>query len=138
MNKEFKESEIVKETNLLDKIYFKYAVNISDNKILFLNDFHQAVLDYKKQWIEQQLEERENEVWDEVIKTCAQAWDGNHIYDNSPIELIVDLINERDKARQQLSQAKIDELDYQINTSPEDEQHSIKRMQQRVEELKDE
>jgi len=34
--------------------------------------------------------------WDQVIKACQWAWENEHDYDESPLELITDLIEERD------------------------------------------
>lgn len=43
--------------------------------------------------------EAANPVWDLVIQTCAQAWPaGKLTWNNSPTELIVDIINARDDA----------------------------------------
>lgn len=47
------------------------------------------------------LQKRENEVWNEVVESCLRAWPGENVfYDQSPIELITRLINERDEALQ--------------------------------------
>lgn len=44
--------------------------------------------------------EAANPVWDLVIQTCAQAWPARTLnWNTSPTELIVDIINERDAAR---------------------------------------
>ncbi len=45
--------------------------------------------------------EAANPVWDLVIQACAQAWGpGKLVWSQSPTELIVDIINERDEAMQ--------------------------------------
>lgn len=50
--------------------------------------------------------EAANPVWDLVIHACAQAWPaGKLAWNNSPTELIVDIINERDEALALLRQA---------------------------------
>lgn len=47
--------------------------------------------------------EAANPVWDLVIQTCAQAWPaGKLAWNNSPTELIVDIINERDQVLEAL------------------------------------
>lgn len=55
--------------------------------------------------------EAENEVWDMVIEACHQAWpeDEKVFYNQSPTELIIDIINERDagESRLQASEQKV-------------------------------
>lgn len=55
--------------------------------------------------------EAANPVWDLVIQTCAQAWPAGLLtWNQSPTELIVKLINERDEARAALSSVAVYEM----------------------------
>ena len=42
--------------------------------------------------------------WDEIIKTCGQAWKDTRMYNETPLELIVDLINERDGLKNRIKE----------------------------------
>lgn len=55
--------------------------------------------------------------WHEIVKACAQAWpDKNVVYSQSPLELIVQIIDERDEAL-----AKAKQADWQpIEAAPKD------------------
>lgn len=44
-------------------------------------------------------DERANPVWDLVIAACCRAWSDKRCYSDSPVELIADIINERDELR---------------------------------------
>lgn len=56
--------------------------------------------------IEAHQQAREDAIWDEVIKACADAWPDRPHYLQSPIELIVRIIDERDEARRELAAAR--------------------------------
>lgn len=50
--------------------------------------------------IAQQIEDAIQEVYEEVLLACNRAWATPPMYAQSPIELIGNLIEERDEARQ--------------------------------------
>lgn len=51
--------------------------------------------------------EAANPVWDLVVEACQQAWPEKLLsWNTSPVELIVDLVNERDRALEEIEQLK--------------------------------
>ena len=44
--------------------------------------------------------------WDVIVRKCMEAWPEGHHYDESPLELIVDLNEERDEALAEIERLK--------------------------------